>query len=180
MAPKHGVTDSTDGDTVDTAGGERTVTRGVLFVGFWLFVGAGLTLGLVVAVLFALPTPIDTHGHPDEEVTVEYSRAVVTEGDTVQINVIDETGEPVNDVDVVVRGDRLAIDEPGQFDTGPNSNTVRISVHSDPARGDITPEWRRSQDTGTLSVELRPPADSGYDDTQENPKVTILRGGAAT
>lgn len=110
---------------------------------------------------------------PDTEVTVEYANPVVTEGDPIEINVTDETGEGVVASNVIVRGGTLNTDGAVSAYTGDDSNQVSINFGS--GSDEISTDWRSNQDSGKLRIEIIPPSDGSYVDDQQNPEVTVLR-----
>lgn len=141
----------------------------------WGIVGIAVLFSLWIVISLVMVNPPDP-SPPEYELDVEYEAPVVdgTNG-TVELAVVEPDGESVEDAHVIIQGDTLRVDDPYDVATGQNSNSVRVSIHPDPDRGDLTPEWRGDQESGKLSVELRPPADSQYVDNRENAKVLVVR-----
>lgn len=159
-------------------------SRAGLAASLVLFLGVGALVGVTAAgVTVGQDGPTDAavgHLGPNEpmdvELGVEYDEAVVRDNESIEMSVVEaDSGEPVTNVSVIVRDRTVEIEEPYYETTGPASSNVSIDVDPDQNAGDITPDWRTSQDTGTLGVEIIPPADSAYVDDQQNAKVTIVR-----
>lgn len=147
--------------------------------GFVLYVGVSVIAG--AAVLFTVLLVASVVLFPSQsqygDLDVEYEGPAVTVPRTVDLTVVGPDGAPVADMHLIVRGDTLALGETHSFYTGENSHTVSIAIDSDPARGDLTPDWRPGQTRGNLSIELIPPADTGYVDDRANTEVTVVRNG---
>ena len=105
--------------------------------------------GLAVTELDARPTPeVTTPGAQD--LTVE---------------VVGADGSPVADATVVVKAGSAKLDGVAHARTDANG-TATVTV---------TPELRPNQRDGTLAVEIKPPAGSGFVDRRENTKVLVIR-----
>ncbi|WP_135667312.1 DUF7382 domain-containing protein [Halorhabdus rudnickae] len=110
----------------------------------------------------------------DKEVTVEYENPVVSEnGDDLIISVVDSKGEAVKNSYVVVKGDTLSTEGVVSAHTGENDHTVQIAIGG--GDDEITPQWRSNQDSGELTVTVKPPQDGNYVDDRGNPDPTIIR-----
>lgn len=141
----------------------------------------GLPIRLVIALVVGMAAltlmmgVLDTFSFgADQEVDVQFDDAVVDDGGSATITVVDEsTGEPIPEADVIVRGDDLAIED--TYDTEANSNgQLSFSIDSS-SSSDVTPDWRTTQETGKLRFEIIPPADSPYTDDQGNEKLTVVK-----
>ena len=105
--------------------------------------------GLAVTELDARPTPeVTTPGEQD-----------------LAIAVVGADGSPVADATVVVKAGSARLDGVAHARTGANG-TATVTV---------APELRPNQRDGTLTVEIKPPAGSGFVDRRENTKVLVIR-----
>ncbi|PSP75745.1 Ig domain-containing protein group 1 domain-containing protein [Halobacteriales archaeon QS_1_68_20] len=103
-----------------------------------------------------------------EELDAKPQPEVVTAGEeTVTLQVVDTSGNPVSDATVVVSGGTATLSEIRTASTGPNG-TAEVTI--DPALGP-------NQDQGTLSVEIKPPAGSQYADERGNTEILVIREG---
>jgi hypothetical protein len=102
-----------------------------------------------------------------EELDVRPAPEVTTPGaQTLELTVVESDGEPVTDATVVVTGGTATLDGVATARTGANGT----------ASVDVTPRLRANQDHGTLTVEIKPPAGSGYIDRRGNTKVLVTAG----
>lgn len=118
-------------------------------------------LGIMMAILdFPLPW--------DQEVTVELDEAVIENGSTVNITVVDEDGDLVEGATVLVEGGSVPIQE--RIKTVDASNgTAQIDVGSD-----VTPKFRSDQQRGSIEFTVIPPTDSSYVDESSNPELIVI------
>ena len=106
--------------------------------------------GLAVTELDARPTP---------EVTTPGEQALT-------IAVVGANGSPVADATVVVKAGSAKLGGGIAHDRTGANGTATVTV---------TPELRPNQRDGTLTVEIKPPAGSGFVDRRENTKVLVIR-----
>ena len=105
--------------------------------------------GLAVTELDARPTPeVTTPGAQD-----------------LTLEVVGSDGSPVVDATVVVTGGSAKLDGVATARTDADGNAT-VSV---------TPELRSNQRDGTLVVDIKPPAGSGFVDRRGNTKVLVVR-----
>lgn len=92
--------------------------------------------------------------------------SVVTPGEqSVQIRVVGSDGDSVADATVVVKDGSAELSGVHTARTGPNG-TATVTV---------TPRLRPNQDEGTLTIDIKPPAGSGFADRRGNAKVLVVR-----
>jgi len=95
---------------------------------------------------------------PDPEVVGPGSNAI-------ELTVVGADGSSVADATVLVKAGSASLDGVAKGTTG-EDGSVSISV---------TPTLRANQDEGTLVIEVKPPAGSGYVDRRGNTKVLVVR-----
>jgi hypothetical protein len=89
------------------------------------------------------------------------------DGGSLELTVVGADGSSVAGATVLVKAGSADLDGVRSGTTGENGQ-VSISVD---------PTLRANQDEGTLLVEVKPPAGSGYVDRRGNTKVLVVRGG---
>lgn len=95
--------------------------------------------------------------------------------ETVTIAVRTVEGDAVREATVLVRGDTVsAVGGPHRFETGPDSNTVEISVGT-AETADVPVTFRPTQRRGTLRLDIVGPPGMEATDSEENPGITIRR-----
>jgi hypothetical protein len=101
------------------------------------------------------------------ELDARPSPEVVTPGDqSLAVTVVGPEGDRIADATVVVKGGSAELDGVQTATTGPNG-TATVSV---------APRLRPNQDEGTLVIDIKPPAGSGFADERGNTKVLVVRG----
>jgi hypothetical protein len=84
----------------------------------------------------------------------------------IELTVVGADGSAVADATVLVKAGSADLDGVRTATTG-EDGTASISV---------APTLRANQDEGTLVIEVKPPAGSGYVDRRGNTKVLVVRG----
>jgi len=120
---------------------------GVASLGVMMNMISGIQ-GLAVEELDARPTP----------------EVITPGGQTVELTVVDTSGDPVANATVVVRGGTASLPEVATARTGPDG-TAELSL--DPGLGP-------NQEQGTLVVEIKPPAGSQYADERRNTEILVI------
>jgi hypothetical protein len=101
------------------------------------------------------------------ELDARPSPEVVTPGEqSIEVAVVGPEGDRIADATVVVKGGSAELDGVRTATTGPNG-TATLSV---------APRLRPNQDEGTLVIDIKPPAGSGFADERGNTKVLVVRG----
>jgi hypothetical protein len=101
------------------------------------------------------------------ELDARPSPEVVTPGEqSIEVAVVGPEGDRIADATVVVKGGSAELDGVQTATTGPNG-TATVSV---------APRLRPNQDEGTLEIDIKPPAGSGFADERGNTKVLVVRG----
>lgn len=92
--------------------------------------------------------------------------SVVTPGEqSIRITVVGADGDAVADATVVVTDGSAELSGVHTARTGPNG-TATVTV---------SPQLRPNQDEGTLTIDVKPPAGSGFADRRGNTKVLVVR-----
>ena len=87
-------------------------------------------------------------------------------GVELEVTVVGTDGAPVADATVVVKAGSATLDGVSTATTG-EEGVATVSV---------TPQLRPNQQEGTLVIDVKPPAGSGYRDRRRNSKVLVVRG----
>ncbi|MFC6757801.1 MULTISPECIES: hypothetical protein [Haloarcula] len=138
------------------------------------------SLAIMTSILGGLPTfettelTYELDDGEEATVTDAQSRSSAKE---LNFNVVDENGEPVNGVQVVIEGGSVST-VGGTYveSTGEDSNEVDITFADDDASSaspDVETNLRADQNKGTLKVSLQPPSDGNYEDEQDNPEILV-------
>jgi hypothetical protein len=101
------------------------------------------------------------------ELDVRPEPEVVEPGATqVELTVVGTDGAPVAGATVLVKSDSARLDGVARATTGEDgAATVQIE-----------PSLRANQQEGSLAVEVKPPAGSGYRDRRRNTRILVVRG----
>jgi hypothetical protein len=100
------------------------------------------------------------------ELDVKPSPEVVAPGDrTVDVTVVDASGDPVGGATVIVRQGSASLDGVRTAETGANGT----------ASVDIDPSLAANQREGTVELDVKPPAGTQYVDRRANTEVLVLR-----
>jgi len=135
----------------------------------------GLPIRLVIALVIGVASLsvmmnmlTGIQGLSTTELDVRPEPEVVSpEGGSIELTVVGADGSSVADATVLVTAGSADLDGVRKGTTG-EDGTVSISVD---------PTLRANQDEGTLVIEVKPPAGSGYVDRRGNTKVLVVRGG---
>jgi hypothetical protein len=101
------------------------------------------------------------------ELDVRPEPEVVEPGATeVTVTVVGTDGAPVADATVLVKSDSAALDGVARATTG-DDGSATLSV---------SPELRANQQEGSLVLDVKPPAGSGYRDRRRNTRILVVRG----
>jgi hypothetical protein len=115
-------------------------------------------------------------------VTVEPdSQQVVLDPETamenVTIAVVSGEGEPIPDSSVIVSERSLPlVDGPQTFETGPDSHETTVSI-GETAEADVTVAFQKSQQRGTIELDVHPPGSGDYKVRSDQPEVTVSKRG---
>jgi len=103
-------------------------------------------------------TEVDAQPDPD----------VVTPGDqSIDVRVVDADGDPVSNATVVVRGETANLDGVRTATTdGEGVATVEVS-----------PSLGPNQDSGTLAIDIKPPAGGEFADERANTEILVVSEG---
>jgi hypothetical protein len=133
----------------------------------------GLPIRLVIALVIGVASLsvmmnmlTGIQGLSTTELDVRPEPEVVEPGDrSIELTVVGADGTAVADATVLVKS--------GSADVG----GVRTATTGEDgvATVSVTPSLRPNQDEGTLLVEVKPPAGSGYVDRRGNTKVLVVR-----
>lgn len=113
-------------------------------------------------------------------VTVEPdSQQVVLDPETemanVTIAVISGAGEPIPDSTVIVSERSLPLaDGPQTFETGPDSHEITVSV-GDTTRADVPVTFRKTQQRGTIELDVHPPSSGDFTVRSDHPELTVSK-----
>jgi hypothetical protein len=116
------------------------------------------------------------------EVTVEPdSQQIVLDSENgmqnVTIAVVTAEGEPIPDSTVIVSERSLPlVDGPHTFETGPDSNDVTVSV-GERSAADVPVAFRRTQQRGTIELDVRPPSSGDFTVRSDKPELTVSKHG---
>jgi hypothetical protein len=133
----------------------------------------GLPIRLVIAlvigvaslsVMMSMLTGIQGLSTTELDVRPE-PEVVGPESSSIELTVVGADGSSVADATVLVKAGSANLDGVAKGTTG-EDGTVSISV---------APTLRANQDEGTLVIEVKPPAGSGYVDRRGNTKVLVVR-----
>jgi hypothetical protein len=134
----------------------------------------GLPIRLVIALVIGVASLsvmmnmlTGIQGLSTTELDVRPEPEVVEPGDgSIELTVVGADGTTVADATVLVKG--------GSADLG----GVRTATTDDDGVATVSaaPTLRPNQDEGTLLIEVKPPAGSGYVDRRGNTKVLVVRG----
>jgi len=135
----------------------------------------GLPIRLVIALVIGVASLsvmmnmlTGIQGLSTTELDVRPDPEVIGPGDgAIELTVVGADGSAVADATVLVKAGSADLDGVRTATTG-EDGTASISV---------TPTLRANQDEGTLVIEVKPPAGSGYVDRRGNTKVLVVRGG---
>jgi len=135
----------------------------------------GLPIRLVIALVIGVASLsvmmnmlTGIQGLSTTELDVRPEPEVVGPGDgSLELTVVGADGSAVADATVLVKAGSADLDGVRTATTG-EDGTASISV---------TPTLRANQDEGTLVIEVKPPAGSGYVDRRGNTKVLVVRSG---
>jgi hypothetical protein len=101
------------------------------------------------------------------ELDVRPEPEVVAPGQTqVEMTVVGTDGAPVAGATVLVKSDSAALDGVARATTG-EDGTATLA---------LDPSLRANQQEGSLAVEVKPPAGSGYRDRRRNTRILVVRG----
>jgi len=103
------------------------------------------------------------------ELDTDPAPEVITEGNaTVEVAVLDPSGDPVQNATVVATGDSAQLSGGVQTaNTDKNGTAVFDGLEA---------ELQPNQDQGTVALEIRPPSDGDYTDDRENTDILVLGG----
>ena len=116
------------------------------------------------------------------EVTVEPDRQqVVLDPENamqdVTIAVVTAEGEPIPESTVIVSERSLPlVDGPETFETGPDSHEVTVSV-GDSLAADVPVAFRRTQQRGTVELDVSPPSGGDFTARSDHPELTVSKHG---
>ncbi|MFB6195111.1 MAG: carboxypeptidase regulatory-like domain-containing protein [Haloplanus sp.] len=135
----------------------------------------GLPIRLVIALVIGVASLsvmmnmlTGIQGLSTTELDVRPDPEVVGPGQqSIELTVVGADGSSVADATVLVKAGSADLDGVRTGTTG-DDGTVTVSA---------TPTLRPNQDEGTLIIEVKPPAGSGYVDRRGNAKVLVVRGG---
>jgi hypothetical protein len=135
----------------------------------------GLPIRLVIALVIGVASLsvmmnmlTGIQGLSTTELDVRPEPEVVGPGDSsIELTVVGADGSAVADATVLVKAGSADLDGVRTATTG-DDGTATVSA---------TPTLRSNQDEGTLLIEVKPPAGSGYVDRRGNAKVLVVRGG---
>jgi len=128
-----------------------------------------VTVG-VAAVTLLLPLPQDVADEEAAELTVEPEQTQIRLGENVTVAVVTESGRPVEDATLLVRGRSLRVPgEPYTVETGEHSNTVTLQIGTT-----IPAAFRPTQRRGTIAFEVLLDGSASYTDDRTNPEVTVI------
>lgn len=133
----------------------------------------GLPIRLVIALVIGVASLSvmmnmlsGIQGLSTTELDVRPEPEVVGPGSSsIELTVVGADGSSVADATVLVKAGSASLDGVAKGTTG-EDGTVSISV---------APTLRANQDEGTLVIEVKPPAGSGYVDRRGNTKVLVVR-----
>ncbi|ELY56693.1 hypothetical protein [Natronolimnohabitans innermongolicus] len=104
----------------------------------------------------------------DEEITIDFQDdAVVEEGETFEVKVVDESGNGVDGAQVNANGDTANLGESG-------SDTVEETGAEGVTEFDVDPELPQGQDSGYIEFEIQPPSDSSYTEASEHERILVV------
>jgi hypothetical protein len=102
------------------------------------------------------------------ELDVRPEPEVIEPGESaLELTVVGADGSAVADATVIVKAGSADLDGVRTATTG-DDGTTTVSA---------APMLRSNQDEGTLLIDVKPPAGSGYVDRRGNAKVLVVRGG---
>jgi hypothetical protein len=134
----------------------------------------GLPIRLVIALVIGVASLsvmmnmlTGIQGLSTTELDVRPEPEVVEPGErSLELTVVGADGRAVADATVLVKGGSADLDGVRTATTGEDG---QVSVSA-------APTLRANQDEGTLLIEVKPPAGSGYVDRRGNTKVLVVRG----
>jgi hypothetical protein len=134
----------------------------------------GLPIRLVIALVIGVASMsvmmnmlTGIQGLSTTELDVRPEPEVVEPGEqSLSLTVVGADGSSVADATVLVKSGSAGLDGVSTATTG-DDGSVSVTV---------APTLRANQDEGTLLVEVKPPAGSGYVDRRGNAKVLVVRG----
>jgi hypothetical protein len=134
----------------------------------------GLPIRLVIALVIGVASLsvmmnmlTGIQGLSTTELDVRPEPEVVEPGDrSIELTVVGADGTAVADATVLIKSGSADLDGVRTATTGENG-VATVSA---------TPALRPNQDEGTLLIEVKPPAGSGYVDRRGNTKVLVVRG----
>ncbi|SFR34704.1 DUF7382 domain-containing protein [Halogeometricum limi] len=134
----------------------------------------GLPIRLVVALVVGVATMSvmlnmlsGVQGLAVTELDVKPTPDVVTPGEQdVTMLVVDPDGDPVEGATVVVKDGTADIDDVVHATTG-EDGTATLTV---------APDLRSNQESGTLVVDVKPPAGSQFVDRRANTEILVVAG----
>ena len=134
----------------------------------------GLPVRLVIALVVGVASLSvmmgmigDIDGLAATELDAQPQPEVIEPGDqSVDVTVVDPDGSRVADATVIVRGGSARID--GVVTAQTNGEGV--------ASVDIDPELGPNQPDGTLTVDIKPPAEGDYVDERGNTEILVVEG----
>jgi len=132
----------------------------------------GLPVRLVIALVVGIASLSvmmgminDIDGLAATELDAQPQPEVTTPGDqSIDVAVVDPDGSRVADATVIVRGGSAQIDGVATAQT--NADGV--------ATVNVQPELGPNQADGTLTIDIKPPAEGGYVDERENTEVLVV------
>jgi hypothetical protein len=134
----------------------------------------GLPIRLVIALVVGVATMSvmlnmlsGAQGLAVSELDVQPSPDVVEPGEQeIELTVVDDDGDPVVGATVIVKDGSAETDGVATATSGGDGTaTVTVDAHT-----------RANQDTGTLVVELKPPAEGQYVDRRANTEILVVSG----
>jgi hypothetical protein len=134
----------------------------------------GLPIRLVIALVIGVASLsvmmnmlTGIQGLSTTELDVRPEPEVVNPGErSLELTVVGADGSSVADATVIVKAGSADLDGVRTATTG-EDGTATVTA---------TPSLRSNQDEGTLVIEVKPPAGSGYVDRRGNAKVLVVRG----
>jgi hypothetical protein len=115
-----------------------------------------IMLNLLSGVQGLTTTELDVRPEPE---------VVGPEPTDVEVTVVGTDGAPVAGATVLVKGDSAGLDGVVRATTG-EDGTATLSV---------SPTLRANQQEGTLVLDVKPPAGSGYRDRRRNTRILVVR-----
>ncbi|CAJ53157.1 DUF7382 domain-containing protein [Haloquadratum walsbyi] len=132
----------------------------------------GLPIRLVIALVVGVATLSvmlnmlsGVQGLGVTELDVQPSEEVLSPGEhTIELTVVEPDGAPVEAAIVIIKAGSARIDGVITATTGPDGSATL----------NINPRIRANQQTGTLRIDIKPPASGSYADRRANTDILIV------